>query len=429
MVIGTRVPDKIGRYEIIEQIGRGSMGTVFSAHDPFSGRQVALKVAHVDQTGDVEQGKRFRKLFFNEAHAASALDHPNIVRVLDADSEGDLFYLVMEYVPGGETLSKYCRPANLLPLRRVVGIIYKIAKALEYAHRHGIIHRDIKPSNFLITEEHDVKLADFSIAMVTQSDAAMTQIVGVIGSPLYMSPEQIKDLNLTGATDIFSLGLVTYQLLTGVHPFKAESFGAITQKVITETPPLITSYRFDAPHSLAYVVKHMLEKSPEDRYSSALDLAGDLGVIFEDLDAVTGEFALRERFSEIKNLGFFKGFSDEDIWELARSCTWQVYEQDKVIVNEGEEDHSFYIMVSGVAEVMKNGTRLHGLQEGDCFGEMGFLTKSRRSASVVAKTDVTVIKVNENTIDRAQDSIQLRFHKAFTRTLISRIQELTDRSI
>jgi serine/threonine protein kinase len=420
------VPDKIGRYEIIKQVGRGSMGTVYCAHDPFADRYVALKVAHTEQTGDDERGARFRKLFFNEAHATSVLNHPNIVRVFDADTENDLFYLVMEYVEGAETLQQFCEPDNLLPLRDVVLTIYKIAKALEYAHRQGIIHRDIKPNNFLVTPDRDVKLADFSIAMVNQPDTDLTQIVGLIGSPMYMSPEQIREENLTGGTDIFSLGLVIYQLLTGVHPFKAHNLSALSYKIVNDSPGLVTDYRSDVSHSLAYIVKHMLEKNPEDRYASGLDLAADLGVIFEDLDSLSGEQALRERFAKIKNLGFFQGFSDADIWELARTCTWRSYEKDAVIVANDEEDHSFYIVLSGVASVTKGGRSLHSLGEGDCFGEMGFLSKAKRSASVVARTDVSVMKVNESTIDQAPEPIQLRFHKAFVRVLIQRLRDTTD---
>lgn len=420
------IPDKIGRYEIVKQVGRGSMGTVYRAHDPFADRYVALKVAHTEQTGDDERGARFRKLFFNEAHATSVLDHPNIVRVYDADTENGLFYLVMEYVEGAETLQQYCEPDNLLPLRDVVLTLYKIAKALEYAHRHGIIHRDIKPSNFLVTRDRDVKLADFSIAMVNQPDTDLTQIVGLIGSPMYMSPEQIREETLTGSTDIFSLGLVTYQLLTGVHPFKAENISALSYKIVNEEPGLITDYRTDVTHSFAYVVKHMLEKNPDDRYATGLDLAADLVVIFEDLESVSGEQAMQERFARIKNLGFFQGFSDADIWELTRACAWQSYKKDTVIVADGEEDHSCYIILSGVVTVTKNGRSLHTLGEGDCFGEMGFLTKARRSASVVARTDVAVMKVNEATIDRAAEPIQLRFHKAFVRVLIQRLRDTTD---
>jgi len=419
------LPEKIGKYEIVQELGRGSMGVVYSAHDPFSDRLVAIKAAHPQFVDQSEEGQRFRKLFFNEAHAAGSLDHPNILKVYDADVDDELCYLVMEYVEGAQTLDAYVKPERLLSLREVVGIIYKAAKALDYAHRHGVIHRDIKPSNLLLNDERDVKLADFSIAMITRPDHKHTQFTGFLGSPLYMSPEQINELPLTNATDIFSLGTVMYQMLSGQHPFKADNLNAINQRITREEPPQLATFRSDLPDGLSYAVRRMLRKNPSQRYQTGLDLAADLAVIFEDLDSVPNEDALKERFGTIKNLGFFKGFNDTDIWELIRACTWQNYPAGTPIIKEGESDHSFYIVLSGVVGIEKNGRRVESLQEGDCFGEMGYLSRARRTATVVAKTDVSLMKVNASTIDRAAESTQLRFHKVFVRTLIARLADTT----
>jgi serine/threonine protein kinase len=419
------IPDKIGKYEIVQEVGRGSMGTVYSAHDPFSDRLVAIKVAHPQYVDQSKEGQRFRKLFFNEAHAAGSLDHPNILKIFDADVEGDLCYLVMEFVEGAKTLEEYVRPDRLLTLREVVGIIYKCAKALDYAHRQGVIHRDIKPSNLLLNEERDVKLADFSIAMITRADNKHTQFTGFLGSPLYMSPEQINEQPLSSATDIFSLGTVMYQMLTGNHPFKADNLNAINQRITNEEPPALSTFRQDLPDGLSYTLRRMLRKNASQRYQTGLDLAADLAVIFEDLDAVPNEDALREKFGTIKNLGFFKGFSDADIWELIRACTWQNYPAGTPVIKEGESDHSFYIVLSGVVGIEKNGRAVDSLQEGACFGEMGYLSRAKRTATVVAKTDVSLMKVNASTIDRAAESTQLRFHKVFVRTLIARLADTT----
>ena len=420
------IPDKIGKYEIVDEIGKGSMGTVYSAHDPFVDRLVAVKVAHPEFVDQSEEGQRFRKLFFNEAHAAGVLDHPNILRVFDADVDGELCYLVMELVHSAETLELFCKPDRLLPLRETVGLIYKLAKALDYAHRQGVIHRDIKPSNILITDERDIKLADFSIAMINRGDVKTTQFTGFMGSPLYMSPEQINELPLSSATDIFSLGAVMYQLLTGHHPFRADSLAAITRRISNDEPPPLTDFRRDLPEGLSYAVRRMLKKSPQQRYATGLDLAADLAVIFEDLDALPNEDALREKFGRIKKLGFFRGFADTDIWELIRACTWQNYPAGTPIIKEGESDHSFYIILSGVVGILKNNHMVDHLQEGDCFGEMGYLSKAKRTATVVAKTDVSLMRVNASTIDRAAESTQLRFHKVFVRTLIARLSDTTD---
>ena len=421
----TNTQKKVGKYEIVEEIGRGSMGTVYSANDPFSDRLVAIKVARPEYIDKSQEGLRFRKLFFNEAHAAGVLDHPNILRIFDADVDGDLCYLVMECIPNARTLEDHVEPDALLPLRQLVNIIYKTAKALDYAHRQGIIHRDIKPSNLLLTEDNDIKLADFSIAMINRHDTTSTQFTGFFGSPLYMSPEQINEESLDHSTDIFSLGALTYQLLTGRHPFRADTLAAISQRITKEAPPAVTEFRSDLPEGLSYTVKRMLKKEPAERYSMGLDLAADLAVIFEDLDTVTSEDSLREKFGTIKELGFFKGFSDSDIWELIRACTWQSYPAGTPVIKEGESDHSFYIVLSGVAGIEKNGRPVDSLQEGDCFGEMGYLTHAKRTATVLAKTDLSLMKVNAATMNRAAEDTQLRFHKVFVRTLIQRLSDTT----
>ncbi len=417
--------DKIGKYELVERLAGGSMGTVYSAHDPFTNRLVAVKVAHPQYAEETANARKFRKLFFNEAHAAGVLDHPNILRVFDADMDGSFCYLVMELIENAETLDAYCSSDNLLPLPEVIGIVYKTAKALDYAHRQGVIHRDIKPSNILLTQDRDVKLADFSVAMITRSDAMQTQFTGILGSPLYMSPVQINDQSITVRSDIFSLGTLMYQLLTGVHPFNAESLIAINQKINNDEPPPLIDYRGDLPEQLDYAMARMLKKNPDERYGTGLDLAADLALIFEDLDAVADEDGLREKFGTIKSLGFFKGFSDADIWELIRACTWQTFSPGQSIIHEGDMDHSFYIVLSGVVIIEKEGSVVNVLQEGDCFGEMGYLARARRIASAIARTDVSLMKVNDSTIDRAAEATQLRFHRAFVRTLIERLTDAT----
>jgi eukaryotic-like serine/threonine-protein kinase len=418
-------PEKIGKYKIIEEVGRGSMGSVYSAHDPFADVEVAIKLAHSEHVTEKETGERFKKLFFNEAQAAGVLNHPSILNIFDADIDGESCYLVMEYIRNAKTLDRYCKPDSLLPIRDVVGIIYKIAKALDYAHRQGIIHRDIKPNNILQTETLDIKIADFSIAMIIREDFLETQFHGFLGSPLYMSPEQINEWQISTNTDIFSLGIVMYEMLTGHHPFKADNLSAISKKITSEKPLSLIEFRNDIPEGLEYALKRMLKKSPDKRYNMGLDLAADLALIFEDLDSVENQDSLRDKFETVQNLGFFQGFTDADIWELIRACDWHKYPINTHIIKEGEEDHSFYIVLSGLVIVEKNGQQIDSLQEGDCFGEMGYLANAKRSASVIAKTDVSLIQVNSSTLDRAAEETQLRFLKVFVKTLIGRLADTT----
>src|SRR3972149_7884518 len=197
------IPHNLGKYEVKNEISRGSMGTVYLGHDPYIDRPVAIKVAHAESLNNEETGDRYRKMFFNEAHTAGKLTHPNIISIFDAGVDQDICYIIMEYVQGGDTLKKYCASENLLPVEKVVEIIFKCAKALDYAHRHGVVHRDIKPTNILITQDYDIKIGDFSIAHINKPDSTETQPLGVMGSPRYMSPEQLRDDAITGKSDLY----------------------------------------------------------------------------------------------------------------------------------------------------------------------------------------------------------------------------------
>ena len=418
-------PEIIGKYEIIQEVCRGSMGTVYESYDPFADRKVSIKVAHPQFIGPDEDGIRFRKLFFNEARAAGVLDHPSILPLYDAGVDGEHCFLVMEYVPGAQTLDSFSKPDTLLSIREVVGIIYKCAKALDYGHRQGIIHRDIKPSNILFSHDRDIRLADFSIARINCSDQTSTQFDGFMGSPLYMSPEQMNEWDISTNTDIFSLGTVMYELLTGHNPFKADSLAAILNKITNEKPAPISDYRQDLPEGLDYILLRMMKKKNSNRYSSGLDLATDLALIFDDLEKIDSEDDLRDRFDSLSQLGFFKGFNDAEIWSLVRASNWDKYSPSKVVIKEGDSDNSFFIILAGQVKIEKNGQPIETLNDGDCFGEMGFLATTERTATATAVTDVSLIRVNKETLDRADETTQLRFLKVFVNTVIRRLKQTT----
>ena len=279
----TETPKRIGRYEIKEEIGKGSMGIVYHGYDPLEDAEVAIKVAKREVLNDQIQGSTFRKLFYNEARLAGKLKHPHILGVYDAELEEENSFIVMELVPGGGTLEPYCHADKLLPVEKIVEIVFKAAKALDYAHRQGVVHRDIKPSNILIDDEMDVKIGDFSISYITRADVTETQITGLIGSPLYMSPEQLREETVTGQTDIFSLGLVMYELLTGKHPFVANKFSLIMNKILNEPHISIRELRTDIPQVLTKIVDKALNKNPEKRYRSAIDFAADLSIASDQI--------------------------------------------------------------------------------------------------------------------------------------------------
>jgi serine/threonine protein kinase len=195
------LPEKIGKYVIINEVGRGSTGNVYLSHDPYYRRDVAIKVYNIsNDDDDPERARVTRKMFFNEAHMVGMLQHPNILPIYDAGEEDGKYYVVTEHVHGARTLAKYCKPDNLLRVDDVVEIVYKCAKALHYAHSRGVIHRDIKPSNIMLTTDNDVRIIDFGIALVNDSD--VSQIQGIAGSPSYMSPEQVQSHALTNRSDL-----------------------------------------------------------------------------------------------------------------------------------------------------------------------------------------------------------------------------------
>jgi serine/threonine protein kinase len=419
----------IGRYEIKEVVGKGSMGIVFRAYDPLEDTDVAVKVAKRDVLNDVNQGSTFRKLFYNEARLAGKLKHPNILGVYDAELEQENSFIVMELVPGGKTLEPYCYVEKLLPIQKIIEIVFKAAKALDYAHRQGVVHRDIKPSNILVDPDMDVKIGDFSISYITRSDVTETQVTGLIGSPLYMSPEQLREETVTGQTDIFSLGLVMYELLTGKHPFVATKFSLIMNKILNEAHQPIKDHRSDIPQVLAKIVDKALNKDSAKRYKNAIDFAADLSIASDQLleHPIKQETSEEERFALVEVLDFFENFPSNEIWEILRASSWEDYQDGDPIITEGDIDDSFYILVEGNVVVKKGNTGIGTLTKGDCFGEMGYISKTQRTASIYANGRVSLLKAKSTLMDQASESCQLRFTKVFLRTLILRLSHANER--
>lgn len=423
--MAAKIHEKLGKYKILEQVGRGSMGIVYEGYDPFADRQVAVKVALSENLRDGDVGERYRRMFFNEAHTAGKLRHPNILEILDAGADGDDCYIVMELVKGGNTLKNYCSPDRLLSVSQVVEIIFKCAKALDYAHRKGVIHRDIKPTNILVTPDMDVKIGDFSIAHTIGADTTNTMPLGFVGSPRYMSPEQVQEDTITNQTDLFSLGIIMYELLTGRHPFIADSFSRLIHKIINEKHPPMNTYRSDLPEILEKIVYHALQKNPEKRYKMGLNMAADLSLAFDYLEKPQVDIEIEEKFNAIEKLDFFREFSDAQIWEIIRACIWQEFQAGEEIIVEGEIDDSFYIITGGSVEIVKEGHIIGELGEGDCFGEMGYVSKSKRTATIVAKEQVQLMKINATLIEEISVECQLQFSRVFLRTLVKRLAETT----
>ena len=261
----------------------------------------------------------------------------------------------MEHVHGARTLAAYCRPDNLLRIDDTVEIIFKCAKALHYAHTRGVIHRDVKPSNIMLTQDSDVRIIDFGIALV--SDSEISRIEGIAGSPSYMSPEQVQSLELTNRSDLYSLGAVMYELLTGSRPFRAGNLQKLLHQIVYATPPPIHTLRKDVPEELENVVATALQKDPAKRHKSGLDFAAELTRVHQRLREANARIDRQEQFGVLRRLKFFHEFSHAEIWEVLRASSWQDYSQGEEIVKEGEMDDRFYILVSGGCAVERHGRR------------------------------------------------------------------------
>ena len=416
---------RVGKYRLLREIGRGAMGTVYLGHDAFSDRPVAIKIAHRRGFDAPEADALFQSLFYNEMRAAGRLRHPNIVQVFDAGNEGDDWYIVMEYVAAGMTLDAWALRGGAPGPRDVADVALKCAEALDYGHRKGVIHRDIKPGNVLVSDTGAVKLADFSVAVLVDSGVADTQLMVRAGSPLYMSPEQVREDPLTGQSDLFSLGVVMYELLAGRHPFSGSTLAAVTHSILEHRPPPLHELRGDVPEELSGIVARAMAKDCEQRYASAWDLAADLSQVFRELEGPRDGIDLEHRVDLLKSMRFFNAFPDAEVWELLRFADWQEHEPGGVIVEEGAEGDTLYVVVRGEVAVSKRGTRVARLGEGECFGELAWLTRRRRTATVVSE-GCTVLALRAEDMERASESCQVQFQKVFINTLAERLTQTTE---
>ena len=412
-------PDRIGKYYVVHEVGRGSSGTVYLSHDPFYGRDVAIKLYHATGNEDAES-RNARRMFMGEAHMIGKLHHPNIVPIYDAGEEDGRRYVVTEHIHGARTLSAYCRHGSLLPIDQVVQIIYKCTKALHYAHSRGVVHRDIKPSNILLTQDGDVRIVDFGIALVADSD--ISRLEGVAGSPAYMSPEQVQGHALDARSDVYSLGAVMYEMLCGQRPFRAGALGKLLRQVVQSEPEPLSQARPGIPPELEAIVSLALQKDPDQRYRSGAELAADLTRVHQSLRTVQSGMDDEERFAVLRKLRFFHDFSHAEIREVMRAGCWIECQPGESVLKEEDPDDRFYVVVSGAVRVTRGGELLGRIETGGCFGEASYAEGVRQDATIEAEGTLTLLKVAATLLEQASVACQLRFNKVFLRELIERLQ-------
>jgi len=414
------IPASIGKYRVERELGRGASGTVYLAHDSFRNGDVAVKVLHTHLLADSAQAARYRRMLHNEAVLAGQLVHPHIVAMIDVDEQADPPYLVMEYI-NGKSLAEFTTPDALLPVYDVLNIIFKCCNALEYAKTQGLVHRDIKPANFLLQSDGEVKLTDFGTALVRDGKASEPSVLA--GSPSYMSPEQIREEELTHLSDMFSLGIVLYELLTGHKPFHGESDFTTIFKISSEQPTAMRVLRPALPAALDAVVSQALAKKPQDRFQSWREFGEALVEINRSLPHLASRSMEAVRFQLLRELDFFTDFSDVAIWETLRLGNIHSLVAGGNLMVQGAMGKSFYILLEGSAVVIRNDSVLSTLSPGVSIGEIVYLQPEHniRTATVRAQSNIIVMKIRGESLRKASSEVQACFDKAFIKMLVNRL--------
>jgi serine/threonine protein kinase len=414
--VGGNMHDRVGKYQIKRELGRGGSSVVYLAYDEFYNSDVALKVYRPEggpTLSDYARGK-----IVSEAALAGKLTHPHIVSILDAMADDQQGYVAMEYVPGGN-LHGYTVRGRLLPIDDVIQIAFKCCGALDYAYREGVVHRDIKPANILVVSGTDIKVADFGAAFVRSMETTHRMRVG---TPAYIAPEQILDRPLTHQSDMFSLGVLLYELLTGHRPFQGPNTGEVLDNVLFKDPIAPSSVRPDLPKALDPVVLRMLQKSAEDRYPDWAELALELARVgrlgFSDQRVPDSA-----KFTALRSAPLLQELVDAELWELVNGADWKRVPGNSIVVREGEPGDSLYFLAEGEAKVTLQGKLLDVLRVGDCFGEMAYIRgeASNRQATVETSADSIVAELTRPSLEMLSLGCQLRLSRALLRTLADRL--------
>lgn len=415
--------ERIGKYQVQRQIGQGSTAAVYLAYDPFTQREVAVKKFHPEVLQDPHRGRLYRHILLNEASLAGKLIHPHIVQIMDAVADEHEGYVVMEYLAGG-TLEPWCQPGHLLPFERLIEITFKCTRALDYAYHQGITHRDIKPANILLSDPggQDIRLTDFGSAFFSAGET--TQVSGV-GSPAYMSPQQVREQPLNHQTDIYSLGVVMYQLLCGQLPFEASNNYSLLYRIAHEEPPPPSSFRPDIPPALEAIVTRAMQRDLERRYRSWGEFSQDLAQAFRSRHFEPGRDPLpdAQKFQTLRSIRFFREFSDVEIWEVINFSEWADVPAGYQILKEGEPGQHFCFLAEGQAVVSKATQVLQPLSHGDCFGEMALFHPDGgiRTATVETTTPARILTIRARAMQRASDTCRMHFYKAFLGVMAERL--------
>ncbi len=415
------VPGEIDRYTIGKRIGSGTCGVVHQALDNLLGRDVAVKLSPIGEahlsTGKVPGAQR---AYQTEIVAAGRLTHANIVTVYDAGQFEDLNYLVMEVVEG-QSLREYGKGKKLLPVHEALRVISECCHALDYSHAQGILHRDIKPANIMLGENGVVKLLDFGIAVGLREGGGLKKQGPTLGTPNYMSPEQILGRELGAASDFYSLATVLFELLTGRQLFKAKKVKDLFRTVVHKPAPRLHEVRPDLPVGLSDVLTRALEKKPELRYQNGKDMAQSLAPFIEQYAFVEQQPAGQQRLiRQLQRQPFFLPFSDVEIAQLVSHIQVRNFSRHDKLLTEGDIDRRLLIVTEGVVRVQRAGQFVRLQSEGECIGELGFINGTAEIHDMIALTGVTALELSANALSELPPKVHLHYYRHISDILVTR---------
>lgn len=417
-----KVPARVGRYVIGTRIGSGTCGIVHQALDERLGREVAIKLSPVGEappsTGKVPGAQR---AYQTEIVAAGRLTHPNIITVYDAGTIDNLNYLVMEVVEG-RSLKEFGKGKALLPVHRALSVIVDCCRALDYSHSRGILHRDIKPANIMLSADGAVKLLDFGIAVALDNDVGLERSGPTLGTPNYMSPEQILGRQLSPESDFYSLATVLFELLTGRQLFKARKVKELFRIVVRQQAPRLDAVRPELPAELADIVERGLSKDAAARFSSGEEFAQALQPFVERYRIIEERPAAQRRFIRaLQTQSFFLDFSDVEIAQLLELVKVRTFRAGDALLTPGSGERRLLVLTDGIARVSENGDLLAVVGEGESVGEAGFINGMAEPRSVVALTTVNALEISADALSELPPKVHLHYYRNISDRLARRL--------
>ncbi len=407
-----KAPDRIGRYTIGKRIGSGTCGVVHLAEDELLRRTVAIKLSPVGET-NISTGKvpGAQRAYQTEIVAAGQLAHPNIVTVFDAGQYEDLNYLVMEVVEGS-SLKEFGKGRELLPVHRALEVIVDCCTALDYSHRRGILHRDIKPANIMLGKDGSVKILDFGIAVGLRDIGGLNRHGPTLGTPNYMSPEQILGHELGAASDFYSLGTVLFEMLTGRQLFKARKVKELFRTVVQQPAPRLDEVNPSMEKGLADVLAKALAKKPKDRFQSGREMAQAIEPWIENYRLVEERPNAQLRFiRQLQKQAFFEGFSDVEVARLLEIVTVRSFSAGEVLVAAGDAERRLFIITDGMARRERDGQLVEVVGEGAAVGAEAFVNGAPEPESTQAMTTVNALELTSDALSNLPPRIHLRYFR------------------